>query len=651
MDAKKQYFGLFKKTVAVISAVFITIVDTFTHHVYSEPFTSEVINGQIVSGDTFDLSGIKLDVFLSEMAYSEKDVFIYSNKYQFSVFTDENGNYSFNKPSEKYLICVDLSSLPPKTGVDKNSIFVESEEDISTIELSNIANVMVENDSAIIQNIDNEDIISNVDVDKISEYDSVRDEIIETTTINANGFIQTSDVHKDMSALATLEKADILYNAGVISEEYKVEMYLDAYKKNDFDGQDCLTSIDDYLLNYYISHVGSDISQKVQSVFTNSNRSALSPYTFSSPGEKSITIGTGDTAITYKIHYENDATEACYMSNPSVVLGYVANIASYYYTQNQFNIPAYENGETVYHIYFYPMDGGVNGRCSSRSSGGSYISINYPPSSNTVNDLKKTIAHEMFHSIQLVYNNNQTFGNWFTEASATYAGLNYINTYLTYAKTKADNYLTTTSMRLNDYSSSNQRNYGEFLFPQYISQRYGGISAIRRVLEYYGTYGLYNSLAYATNSVAYDELFAGFSSYNADTRKYNNYTDGTNRYSDATRVGTNQNYSSSGSILSTAARFYDYIATTSSSNKLTLTINLTSGNYSSARFRIIKFPGDNSSSTLISTYTPTASSITIVSYNFKTGTTSSVFPKITLCAANVDTTTSSYVFSLSRTVE
>lgn len=60
--------------------------------------TNSVLNGIIKTNDGVNVSNIKVDIMTSELKQSENDVFIYENTYAYSVYTDDNGAYSFSKP-------------------------------------------------------------------------------------------------------------------------------------------------------------------------------------------------------------------------------------------------------------------------------------------------------------------------------------------------------------------------------------------------------------------------------------------------------------------------------------------------------------------------------------------------------------------------
>ena len=211
-----------------------------------------------------------------------------------------------------------------------------------------------------------------------------------------------------------------------------------------------------------------------------------------------------------------------------------------------------------------------------------------------------------------------------------------------------DKYLASVETPFTDIS--NNRSYGMFLFPQYLSQTYGGLNSIKRTLEYVSSgypvlKSMEKSAQYSDNSATYGEIFAMFQRCNADPRRYVNSN---GQYNEATRRLDNVGTASNIPVLSTSAVHYGLKAS-STTSAVSVTVNITSGSYTNAIFKLVKFPGDGGSSVYVN-YKPTSTSFTIYVSSFKTGTTSSVYPRLTLVASNTsDDYTTSYKFGLTRT--
>ena len=625
--------------------------------------TSSVLNGIIKTNDDVNVSNIKIDIMTSELKQSENDVFIYENTYSYSVYTDNDGTFSFSKPSENCLVKIDLNSIPECTGVDKQSYFVDYTNTLENFTISEIADVEFnDTNSVTVYDTYRNQLVTNVDVEmdtqSISMYGMTNSDNLTALCIaNANGYIETAsiDISNENDSLVT--KANTMFAMGAISETEKAEMYLEALKTRDFGDQECITFIYDELNNYLTTGTNRTLADEIFSyIGENSKMRSSAPPEANYTTEGTRTVS--NAKISYTLHYEKDSVSSGYISETLMnsMEVYVKSIIDHYFITYGFNTPMLRTGDTSYQIYFVPgLDSnGFTRRCPKTSSGepaGSLICINYPPSINTTDDIKKTIAHEIFHSIQYAYTSQMGFtGNdkWFTEASATYAGLNYVNKYLSYGKSHANNYLASVGTPFTDIS--NNRSYGMFLFPQYLSQTYGGLNSIKRTLEYVSSgypvlKSMEKSAQYSDNSATYGEIFAMFQRCNADPRRYVNSN---GQYNEATRRLDNVGTASNIPVLSTSAVHYGLKAS-STTSAVSVTVDITSGSYTNAMFKLVKFPGDGGSSVYVN-YKPTSTSFTIYVSSFKTGTTSSVYPRLTLVASNTsDDYTTSYKFGLTRT--
>lgn len=624
---------------------------------------SSVLNGIIKSNDGIDVSNIKVDIMTSELKQSEDDVFIYENTYLYSVYTDNMGAYSFSKPSENCLVQIDLNSIPERTGVDKQSYFVDYTNDLEDFTIGEIADVEFNDvNSVTVYDAYRNELVTNVDVEmetqSIGMYSMANSsDLTAYCTANANGYIETANVSIANVSDDLVTRANTMYAMGAISETEKAEMYLEALKTENYGEQECLTFVYDELNNYLSTGTNRDLANEIFSYIGENRLMRSAPpkeVNYKTEGTRTVS----NAKISYTLHYEKNSSSAGYISETMMnsIEGYVQSIIDHYFVTYSFKTPMLRTGDTSYQIYF--VSGlGVNGftrRYSKSVSGdpaGSLICINYPPSTNTADDIKKTIAHEIFHSIQHAYTAQKGFtGNdkWFAEASATYAGLNYVNKYLSYGKTYANKYLKTVEKPFTDLNDN--RDYGMFLFPQYLSQTYDGLNSIRRTLEYVSSgypvlKSVEKSAQYSSSSATYSEIFAMFQRCNADPRRY---TNSNGQYDAADLMFDNNGTLSNISVASTAAVHYGLQAS-STTSAVSVTVNITSGSYTNAMFKLVKFPGDGGSSSYIN-YKPTGSSISIYVSSFKTGTTSSVYPRLTLVASNIaDDYTTTYKFGLTRT--
>lgn len=245
----------------IISAVLSTAMmmslwgtSIFADNENSSDETSSVLNGIIKTNDDVNVSNIKIDIMTSELKQSENDVFIYENTYSYSVYTDNDGTFSFSKPSENCLVKIDLNSIPECTGVDKQSYFVDYTNTLEDFTISEIADVEFnDTNSVTVYDTYRNQLVTNVEVEmdtqSISMYGMTNsDDLTALCIANANGYIETAsiDISNENDSLVT--KANTMFAMGAISETEKAEMYLEAIKTRDFGDQECIT----FIYNFHI---------------------------------------------------------------------------------------------------------------------------------------------------------------------------------------------------------------------------------------------------------------------------------------------------------------------------------------------------------------------------------------------------------------
>lgn len=613
---------------------------------------SEIMHGQILMEDGTPAAGIKVDILSSiiDTVY-DNDVTGFANTYHCSIYTNENGIYEFNKPSEYCLVEVDLESLPSKTGIDTNSIFLYPNDNLATFTIYHIDDVDFNTDDDIVVYNDNgEEIFTHVSVDysrneSSNDYDVFNSKTITINqSINANDHITEFTTTEDLSRFTLVEKADYLYSRNLISEEEKIIGYLNAVENGEYGEMECCNPIYDALTEYYDNN-NSALSTRIASTLALSDESSsqlMADY-FSNPKVKSADMFT--------IHYEADNTQPDYMSNSvlSDVVTTLKSVSKFFFTDSDFKTTSLETGESTYHIYFVSDKITANG-LTSKANGGCYIIINFETPTGTFDtkSLKRTTAHETFHAIQESY--KKTSGSilsWFKEAGASWAGLRCINEYDSWGRTMANKYLSSTEKSLTDFSSTNNRSYGMFLFFQYICQKHGDVSAMKRILEAYEEKDdIYEAIEYCPESgtVSFRSLFAGFQAYNADTRYYNNYTNGTSRYNNATIQSTNSLNLAGIPLAPTSTKHYQYTNSTSASSRLAFTFSVT-GDYNEMAISLAKYKSDGTAN-LLRVYPNKTTSYTFAVSNY----TSTGISKVTVAVSNTNINNATYTFNLSANV-
>ena len=615
--------------------------------------TSNTIKGQVFFEDGSPAAGVKINILSSNIdEVYDDEVVGFSNNYYTSVYTDSNGTYEFDRPSDYCLVEVDLDSLPTKTGISSWSSFLYPGETIEPLTIYQIADVALDSDNSIaVYNGDGDTIFTNIEVDNadstINYADLLNLDSIEILQkVDANEFKVDLESNYDLSDYTFIEKVDALYNMELIDRETEVSMYLSAITNNGLSGLECATPIYDELASYCDDNPNSELSHQIaQNLLSTENRlKTRDDITY--VDEKTETVGR------FIIHFESNANESDYMSlsDLSKIITYVQNIDKAYFSEFGFKDPAYESGETKCHIYFaseldsatFPVK-----NASAPSGKGSYITIEYNKTSSSLADARETtLAHEIFHAIQQNYKtktNNDL--KWATESSATWASLRYYNKYRDKAAGRANSYLKDTTKSFSTYDKKG--GYGIFLFFQYISQNYGDVAAIKRIYESFTNSGdIYSAVEHCSSSstVPFKKLFAGFQAYNADTSHYNNYTNGTSRYINATVQGTDLMSISGKTLVPTSSMHFKYTKSTSSTKRIDFTLNV-NGNYNDIAISLAKFTSSGTAN-LLRVYPNKSSSYTFSVLNFK----STNIKEVTVAVSNTNTSTTNNTFSLSAKI-
>ncbi|MGN0656564.1 MAG: hypothetical protein ACI4KR_07210 [Ruminiclostridium sp.] len=157
--------------------------------------------------------------------------------------------------------------------------------------------------------------------------------------------------------------------------------------------------------------------------------------------------------------------------------------AENFFERNKFNAPIKESGSDYYNIYLID-DGGASATTRHVKNGSSYI-VMKPPNDYTKEKNEyytSVIAHELFHAIMYTY--TRVYGinppKWFREAFANWAGIEFIASSTNVLKKYVNIFQSDPELPLT--STYDSRVYGATMFPLTISEYFGGIETIRKIL-------------------------------------------------------------------------------------------------------------------------------------------------------------------------
>ena len=589
-------------TKRIISSALVLSMATLTIPVGAYA-TSNTIKGQVFFEDGSPAAGVKINILSSTIdEVYDDDVVGFSNNYYTSVYTDSNGTYEFNRPSDYCLVKVDLDSLPTKTGISSESSFLYPGETIEPFTIYKIADIGLNADNSVeVYNKNGEVISTPIDIGSSLSGDNITDIVnsdnIDTTyTINANDFLTELNTTYDFSDYSVIEKADILFEQGLLSHEDVLATYLYAIENEECNDMECFNPVYDALADYYNDADSSNLSLKSRIADTLALRDITEPSIdqMSKYFKKPKTVIAGKFTLHYETEAELDNTVSS--TNLSSIISILKNVSNAYFKTYGFKAEKMEDEETTYHVYL--RDNISANGSTKKANNGLYIIIKYIDEKYESQNFARTLAHETFHILQEAYkkDSENSVLSWFKEAGASWAGMEYIDSYCSWGNSFANKYLISTDSSL---ISDDSDHYGAYLFYKYVSLKYDDVkdnkavkfSAMKRILEAYTIQDdIYKAFAYcrASGKTSYKALFAGFQAYNADPSYYT-YSNGKNSYKKAKYQEL-----SSGEIeiKPSSAHHYSFNAT-SKSSRIDFTVSMAKTDCSNMAVSIAKFSSGN----------------------------------------------------------
>lgn len=583
-----------------------------------------------VINDDISANNVSIQVYSSELIYSEDGVNQYNHYLKDTISTDSNGDFSFYKPESPFLIKVVLDTLPYGTGIDHETVFYKNNEVSDTLSLAYVDDIKISkndnnsynvillasNDNPIYANYQVEETLS-TNTNHITYYNIDYLQIYKNINIRVGNTTKSVTFIEDTNNLSAIQKVNYLESLDLISQNEKINIY---YKKwnelSDIDkyidelgiGQ----TIYDYIANnkfelYSETGFNTDIDNTfISKINSLSSTAANIKPTYTN--EKEIIVGN------FKLHYESG------LSNINDYKTVLNNINTTFFSTYSFYEPYHEylagsttKRDSFFHIYlvnksylnsvvsdYEEYDDDVVGKSvpidSSDVTKGSYILM------STISDITsfgKTLSHEIFHAIEYKYAGKKPT-TWLSESFANYGSILFLNGTCSTLTSQVKNYLNSTEYSLNNTSAYDNRHYGEVLLPLYIHNKMGGVNTIKNILsEYSSTTSAYtaieNGLKKSSSDFTFAKAFYGQANYNAFTTYYkkpNNTTAigfGVNAHRTSSKsLGDSSKENISNTTLQmNSSRYYEFNSTSTSNRTLTITISTTSNiNYSA--YNIVK---------------------------------------------------------------
>ncbi len=516
----------FRRTLTTTLAFFAMLL-SFALFAYAESGETEreTFRGRIFSEDDIDVSGIEIKVYSSVLTDDDGNgIQVFENFYEKSVYSDKNGNFEFEKPSEYCMYSVVAETLPIGYGIFPSSRFLDPGQCYFETEVSMVAEVRTELHGSSISpsffdsngrniydvkytDVPNIGYIKDSVISRdysVKEYESIK--LFDTYVYS--GVIKVGDKEfpysheRDFSDYTVLEKANFLCSVGEITESEKYKCYVEFLNDpNPPHTEMCGTWIESYIEEYK-SRTGGYAE-------IDSANSATPPYDTVYP----IVIGNEIVNVCYTASSFSGSDET-YLTN---FFATVEDIYTYFCIENGFKKPygPKNSGDanfSTFKIFITDRVGeNASGTTKQYSEGASCVWIGETRAKSSL--LKQTLSHEFFHAVTLAYKPDGA-SLWFMESIATMASMVYQydrNNNIFSSDAMFGYYKSVIQKYTSNYRTSLQQidPYGVMLYPLCVYQKYGGWSAIEEIiLNRSAGYSDLGSFGIGGNSShGYDEKF------------------------------------------------------------------------------------------------------------------------------------------------
>jgi len=569
---------MFKRILSVILTLVLlscplTVNGATIDAIGTNQFTLTIVNDDTTN---IDMSGIEIDVYSSVLSSYDptSEVSEYTHTYAFSVNTDSRGKVNFTRPSENFLIMIDLSTLPQNTGIDVQTKFYRNNIHDDVLYVTEIDDVILElNEMA-------ENGVSVIAFDKQDDVINAHYTIEETTEKLSTASLLSSS-SQILSGKVYIGDFVESYSYEVeYDEEQKMSMVETALKKNSITKTEALNYYIDYFEEYGRS---PELYERVSSLTSDSAWFE----TLSSAQQSDVNVIL--SAPSYNQEYKVGNFIIRYNSSSSAVPTYIQSVMTALQASDtslvtglSLNRPKSNwLGTAKYHVYVTSDSSTSAAYTQPETHLGirtSYIVIpNITDLTQSLDDfMQGTVAHEYLHAITHDYRSSGELPSWFKEAWADWAavrvfGIDATDTW------RVNNYLDNTWKSL----TSNEITYGKFLYPLYIRQVHGGDTTVANVIKNLSsTADVKTAITNALpGSNTFDSIFPAYMRFNyAPKTFYSTYLSG---WSDRPFLSSDyplNGYPNNAGVWNVnpyAAHYREFAVPTGTTYHLDITINLT----------------------------------------------------------------------------
>ena len=527
-----------------------------------------------------DLSNIKVDVYSSTLtAYdNNSDISEFTHTFAFSAYTDANGSVKFMKPSNEFLLLVDVSSLPSNMGVEIQTVFYHSDALSDRIGVSKVEQVQI-------------------------EYDDSANHRIVVNAFNYKGNRVNIDYSVSENNTAQSEKMLITENTGEISGIVIIGDIIETYKYTiQYTPEQRMEYVKEALENGDVSK-----AEALNFYFDVYAKSGRCPELY-----EQISIICEDTAFYEGLTKEEQEIISRILSPPSYNRTHSVGYFNIYYTYpTPTPVPAFITslmtaletadtslaggltltkpkstaiGTAKYHVYVTSDYSDSVAYCQPETTLGVRTSyIVYPNITNAmlgknITDYNKgDAAHEYMHAIIHTYRNSPDLPKWFKEAWCEWALVRVTDIDHT-PVSFVNNFLNNSFKTLTDDADA----YGKLLFPLYIKQNHSGDTTVANAVKNLGvsTNTVITAISNALpGSNTFASILPGFSRFNYSPKtlysiKSKNWRDKPFLSAQYT-LNNYPNNANGGNINPYASHYREFDVPMGVSYKLDITVNLT----------------------------------------------------------------------------
>lgn len=411
---------------------------------------NEMFRGIIRCDDDIDFGNVELFIYEAVPQYNEDNKIVqYNEILSFTIKSDEDGIFSFERPSEFFSISVNLDTLPINYGIDKRSEFFTDHEKEAYFTLYKIDDVEIEHDGDKLNikmfNQNDERVYAKYDIEyknntKVDDINSLQELYIDVI-INVYETEYYHVIKYDLSKYDYYGKLDLLDKHGLLDEDQKMQLlyqyYLEnvTYKNGNVSSNSIVITPTPIIPNPLLY-----FNFKVSGRFVVCYENGMDP---------NVAQQVADSFIVVEDFFESLGFKKPRSPIAASVLGLVIDMP---------------------YFIFLKDDCDYYGQCIVTVVAGSWINLDYDHVSSS-DEAIATIAHEYFHGVLGEYGVTDMRLH---ESLAAWAEIFYMiftdtissNARATYTSW-ADTFLRNTDLELNHYT------YESFLFPLYLSIKYG----------------------------------------------------------------------------------------------------------------------------------------------------------------------------------